>query len=312
MSRERPSLASFLQPATWPVWVGLGLLRLFCLLPYRVALAIGRGAGRLAHALGGNRRAIVRRNIELCFPELTPEDRDALAKRHFESLGMGMVEMGLARWGSDRLHERIGRLEGLEHLEAAAEAGRGVILLSAHFTTLEMMGRLLSRHSPPIDAVYRKNRSEFITELQRSGREVAAQGTIEKRDTKGMVRSLRNGHLLWYAPDQSYDRTGSEVIDFLGVPAMHATATSKLARLGKAAVLPFFSERLADDTYIYRILPPFTNFPSDDAVEDTRQYVRVLEAQVRRCPEQYLWIHRKFKNLPPDYPDAYADLDALK
>jgi KDO2-lipid IV(A) lauroyltransferase len=312
MSRERKSLARYWQPRHWPVWAGILLLRLVCLLPYRAALGLGRVVGRLGHAIGGKRLAIVRRNIELCFPELGPEGRDALAKRHLEAVGMGMIELGLARWGSDRLHERIGRIEGLEHLEAISATGQGVILLSGHFSTLEMMGRLLCKVSAPIDAVYRKNRSEFITELQRTGREVAADSTIEKRDTKGMVRSLRNGRLLWYAPDQSYDRAGSAVIEFFGVPAMHTTATSKLARLGKAAVLPYFSERLEDDTYVFRILPPLEDFPSDDAIADTKKYVRALEEHVRRCPEQYLWIHRKFKNLPPDYPDLYADLDALK
>ncbi len=312
MSRDRRSLASYWHPATWPVWFGLGLLRLICLLPYRWSLAVGRALGRLVHAIGGTRRAIVRRNIELCFPELDADGRDALAKRHFESLGMGMIEMGLGRWGSDALHRRIGRFEGAEHLKAATDGGRGVILLAGHFTTLEITGRLLKEADPRIDAVFRKNRSEFITELQRSGREVAAESTIEKRDTKAMVRSLRNGRLLWYAPDQSYDRAGSEVIEFFGVPSMHTTATSKLARLGRARVLPYFSERRDDMTYVYRILPPLENFPSDDAVADTREYIRALEDHVRRCPEQYLWAHRKFKNLPEGYPDLYSDLDALK
>lgn len=288
------------------------MLRLICTLPYRWSLAIGRAGGRLFHAIGGKRRAIVRRNIELCFPELDASARDALARRHYESLGMGVIEMGLGRWGSDALHRRIGRLEGAEHLKAATADGRGVILLAGHFTTLEITGRLLKEVDPRIDAVYRKNRSEFITELQRSGREVSAERTIEKRDTKDMVRSLRSGRLLWYAPDQSYDRAGSEVIEFFGVPSMHTTATSKLARLGKAIVLPFFSERQADMTYVYRILPPFENFPGDDPIADTQRYIRAVEDNVRRCPEQYLWAHRKFKNLPDGYPDFYSDLDALK
>ena len=313
MTREHNPLAKYWQPRYWPIWFGIGLLRLVCLLPHRVSLGVGRGLGRLGYVLGGTRRAIVRRNIELCFPELGADGRDALAKRHYESVGMDTIEIGLARWGSDQFHERVGRIEGFEHLDAISSTGQGVILLAAHFSTLEMMGRKLGKISAPIDAVYRKNRSEFITELQRTGRlRGGADDTIEKRDTKRMVRSLRNGHLLWYAPDQSYDRAGAAVIEFLGVPSMCTTATSKLARLGKAAVLPYFSERQDDGTYVYRILPPFENFPSDDPVEDTRKYVRVLEEHVRRCPEQYLWAHRKFKNLPPEYPDYYADLDALK
>jgi KDO2-lipid IV(A) lauroyltransferase len=127
-----------------------------------------------------------------------------------------------------------------------------------------------------------------------------------------MVRSLRSGRPVWYAPDQSYDRKGSAVIDFFGTPSMHTTATSTLARLGRAVTLPYFPQRMPDNTWVFRILPPMENFPSDDEIEDTKKYVRVLEEHIRRCPEQYFWIHRKFKNLPPEYPDYYADLDASK
>ena len=275
-------------------------------------MGIGRLIGYVAHAAGGTRRAIVRRNIELCFPELTPAERDTLAKAHFLALGMSLIEMGLGRWGSDKIHRKLGRLEGIEHLNSALESGKGIILLSAHFTTLEIMGRVLALNCPPFDAVYRKNRSEFITEIQRTGRERSADDTIEKRDIKKMVRNLRKGRPIWYAPDQSYNRKGSGVVEFFGVPSMHTTATSTLARLGKAVTLPFFPRRLADGSYVFRILPPLENSPGDDDLEDTRKYVSVLEEHVRSCPEQYLWIHRKFKNLPSGYPDYYSDLEALK
>jgi KDO2-lipid IV(A) lauroyltransferase len=294
------------------MWLGMAMLRALCLLPHPLGLAIGRGLGRIAERLAGRRQAVVRRNIELCFPELTTAERDALATRHFEALGMSLIEMGVGRWASDRRHIKLARLEGLEHLQQALDEGKGVILLSAHFTTLEISGRVLAMNCPPFDAVYRKNRSEFITEIQRTGRERSADDTIEKRDIKKMVRNLRKGRPVWYAPDQSYDRKGSEVVPFFGVPAMHTTATSTLARLGDAVTLPYFPRRLDDGTYVHRIFPPLENFPGDDAVEDTQKYVRVLEDHIRSCPEQYFWIHRKFKNLPDGYADYYADLDALK
>jgi len=290
----------------------MGLLRLLCLLPHRVALATGRTIGRLAHRLGGSRRAIVRRNIELCFPELTPDQRNALEFEHFKALGMMLIEMGLGRWASDKHLASITKLKGIEHLRGALENGQGVILLSAHFTTLEISGRVLAQNSPPFDAVFRKNRSEFITELQRSGRERAAENTIEKRDIKTMVRSLRTGRPVWYAPDQSYNRKGAEVIEFFGVPAMHTTATSTLARLGKAVAIPFFPRRLPDGGYEMTLLPPLDGVPSDDPVADTKLYIDVLEAHIRTCPEQYYWVHRKFKDLPDGFPDYYSDLAALK
>jgi KDO2-lipid IV(A) lauroyltransferase len=312
MKGDRRPLSGYWSVRYWPVWIGMGLLRLICLLPHRVALATGRTVGRFAHRFGSSRRAIVRRNIELCFPDLSPQQRNALAYDHFKALGMTLIEMGLGRWASDRHLQSITKLRGIEHVRNALEGGHGVILLSAHFTTLEIMGRVLSLKIPPFDAVYRRNRSEFMTELQRSGRERSAESTIEKRDIKKMIRSLRSNRAVWYAPDQSYNRKGAEVIPFFGVPAMHTTATSTLARLGNAVVVPFFPRRLPDSTYELTLFPAFAEFPSDDPVADTRRYVELLEQHVRTCPEQYFWIHRKFKDLPDGYPDFYADLTALK
>lgn len=312
MSAARKPLSSFWSPRYWPVWIGMGLLRLICLLPHRMSLAIGRALGRLAHAVGGRRRAVVRRNIELCFPGLTPAERDALAFDHFKALGTTVIEMGLGRWATDRHLQSITKLTGIEHVHEALESGQGVILLSAHFTTLEIMGRVLSLNMPPFDAVFRRNRSEFMTELQRTGRERSADSTIEKRDIKQMVKSLRAGRAVWYAPDQSYNRKGSEVISFFGIPAMHTTATSTLARLGRAVVVPFFPRRRKDSTYELTLYPAFKDFPSGDPIADTKRYIDLLEQHVQTCPEQYFWVHRKFKDLPDDYPDYYADLDALK
>ena len=290
----------------------MALLRLVCLLPHRAVLATGRVIGRIAHAIGGSRRAIVRRNIELCFPELTADERDALAYEHFKALGISLMELGLGRWASTRHLQSLTQLNGVEHVRDALASGKGVILLSAHFTTLEIMGRVLAADIPPFDAVFRKNRSEFMTELQRSGREVSAATTIEKRDIKKMIRSLRDNRAVWYAPDQSYNRKGAEVINFFGVPSMHTTATSTLARLGNAVAIPFFPMRNPDGTYTHTLYPPLEGLPSEDVIADTEKYVALLEDHIRKCPEQYFWIHRKFKDLPDGYPDYYSDLEALK
>lgn len=290
----------------------MGLLRIACWLPHAAAMAIGRVLGRVAYAVGAERRAIARRNIELCFPELTADQRNDLVRDHFLALGISMIEMGLGRWASDEHLLSMTTLEGVNHVLDAVNDGKGVILLSAHFTTLEISGRVVSLNIPPFDAVYRKNRKEFTTELLRTGRERSAANTIEKRDIKKMVRSLRDGRIVWYAPDQSYDRKGSEVINFFGVPSMHTTATSTLARLGNAVVVPYFPRRLENGRYQLTILPPFEDFPGDDTVADTERYMKILEEHIRLCPEQYFWVHRKFKNLPESYPDYYADLDASK
>ncbi len=312
MSHARKPLYHYVAPRHWPVWIGLGLLRLVCLLPHRAVLRLGAAIGRLAGRLGARRRAIVRRNLSLCFPELGPQARDALARRHFEALGMSLVEFGLGRWASESHLARLASSEGVGYVLDAVNAGRGVLLLSAHFTTIEISATIAKRILPPFDGVYRQTRDPFITELLMTNRERGGMTLIEKRDIKAVVRSLRQGRIVWYAPDQSYDRKGSAVIPFFGVPSMHTTATSTLARLGDAVTIPFFPERLPDGRYHLRILPPLDDFPSGDPEADTKRYVAVLEAQIRRCPEQYFWLHRKFKNLPEPLPNYYADLDAWK
>ncbi len=308
----RRPLYKYWQPRYWLKWLGLGLLRLCCYLPYRWQISIGKGIGRLAHRLAGKRRAISRRNIELCFPELSPEERDKLARAHFEALGASIMEFGLGRWASDAKLLKMTTITGTEHIQKTLADGYGVILLSAHFTSLEISGRVLRLHCPPFDAVYRRFRSDFTTEIIAQGREVSARRIIEKSDIKSMIRSLRDGVPVWYAPDQSYHLKASALLPFFGVPAMTTTATGTLAKLGKAKALPFFSRRLPEGGYELTVLPPIEGVPSRDPVADTEKYLRILEAAIRRCPEQYYWVHRRFKNRPDPLPDAYLDLDALK
>ncbi|MGB5247280.1 MAG: LpxL/LpxP family Kdo(2)-lipid IV(A) lauroyl/palmitoleoyl acyltransferase [Woeseia sp.] len=306
----RESLSKYWTPRYWPIWLGMLLLRLVCLLPHRARLAIGAALGRIVYRIAGERRAITRRNLALAFPELDENARNDLARRHFAALGMSLIELGLGRWASDAELLKLTDLIGAEHLAAAD--GAGVILLSAHFTSLEISGRVLSLNSPPFDAVYRRHRNPLLTEILRTGRERSARDTIEKNDIKSMVRSLREGRPVWYAPDQSYNLKQSAVLPFFNVPAMTNTATTTLARLGRARVLPYFPRRLENGRYELTILPPLDNFPSDDAEADTRRFVELLEQRIRLCPEQYYWVHRKYKNLPDGMPDYYSDLDAWK
>ncbi len=308
---SRKPLHAYWTPKYWPAWLGLAVLRLTCLLPYRVQIGLAKALGRLIHRVARERRAITRRNIELCFPELSREERDALALAHFEALGASLAELALGRWASDAKLEAMTRIEGAEHIRQALAAGHGVILLSAHFTSLEISGRVLAKHCPPFDCVYRKHKNEFITELLRSTRERAARATIDKNDIRSMVRSLREGAPVWYAPDQSYSRKQSALLPFFGVPSMTNTATGTIARLGNAVAVPFFPRRLPEGGYVLSILPPIEGLPSDDPVADTQKYLAVLEQQIRLAPEQYYWVHRRFKNRPDPLPDVYADLRSV-
>ncbi|MDX1404750.1 MAG: lipid A biosynthesis acyltransferase [Woeseiaceae bacterium] len=309
---QRPPLRHYWAPRYWLTWAGVAFLRLSCLLPYRRQIALGKAIGRLAHRIGAERRAITRRNIELCFPELSAAERDRLALEHFEALGASIMELALARWGNRTELLAMTTVEGGHHIQETLDAGFGVVLISAHFTSLEISGHALREHCPPFDVVYRRFRNPMTTELVAGTREVTARSVIDKNDIKSMIRSLREGVPVWYAPDQSYRLKQSALIPFFGVPAMTNIATTTIAKLGRAKAIPFWPRRLPEGGYEIRIEPPIEGLPSDDPVADTKKYVAALEAQIRRCPEQYYWVHRKFKDRPGELPDAYADLDALK
>jgi len=282
------------------------------LLPYRRQIGLGKAIGRLGHRLAAKRRAIAQRNIALCFPELSDEKRNKLLFEHFEALGVSLMELALGRWAADSKLQSMTTITGAEHIQQTLDQGYGVILLSAHFTALEISGRVLSLHCPPFDVVYRRFRSGLATEIVATSREVSARRSIEKNDVKNMIRSLREGVPVWYAPDQAYYLKQSALLPFFGVPAMTNTAVGPLARLGHARVVPFFPRRLPAGGYHLTILPPIEGLPSDDPLEDTKKYIAILEQQIRKCPEQYYWVHRRFKNRPETLPDAYRDLDSLK
>ncbi|MCC5862974.1 MAG: LpxL/LpxP family Kdo(2)-lipid IV(A) lauroyl/palmitoleoyl acyltransferase [Gammaproteobacteria bacterium] len=307
MTTER-SLSRFIAPRWWPYWLGLGVMRLLAFLPYRVHLALGGGLGALMFRLMRKRREVAARNLAVCFPERSAENIAALTRTNFRSLGIAFFEMILAWWaGRDRL-ARIMTLEGLEHLTEALTHGRGAILVSAHFTTLEICGPELVRHIDA-DCMYRPNRNPFIDEILRRGRERVARRTIRKDDARAMLRRLRENGVVWYAPDQAYWHKHGALVPFFGIPCWTNTGTSRLAKLSGAPVLPYICERLPG-TAGYRMVigEPLADFPTNDPVADSARLNRMFEAQIRAVPEQYLWVHRRFKRLPPPHDDIYAGL----
>jgi Kdo2-lipid IVA lauroyltransferase/acyltransferase len=302
------SMSRFLAPRWWPYWLGLGLMRLLAFLPYRAHLALGGGLGGLLFRLLRKRREVAARNLALCFPERSDDDIAALTRAHFASLGIAFFEMSLAWWASDRRLSKIMRLEGVDHLERALAQGRGVILICGHFTTLEISGRELARHTE-LDCMYRRNRNPFIDEVLRRGRERSARRAIPKDDARTMLRSLRDNRLVWYAPDQAYSHKHAALVPFFDIPCWTNTGTSRMARLARAPVLPYLPLRLpGGQGYRMVIGEPLADFPTDDPVADSERLNRLFEQQIREAPEQYLWIHRRFKRLAAPWDKVYAGL----
>ncbi|MBV9344644.1 MAG: LpxL/LpxP family Kdo(2)-lipid IV(A) lauroyl/palmitoleoyl acyltransferase [Gammaproteobacteria bacterium] len=297
-------------PRYWPTWFGLGVLRLLALLPYPALLWCGRALGTVVVHLPIRFVRTARRNIELCLPELQAPQRERLLRAHFRSLGIGLMEVPLTWWSSTERLERLVHLEGIEHLEQARARGRGVIVLTAHFTTLELAGRTLLRVAP-VKFLYRATRNEVVAYALQNFRTGLGGAPIPHDDIRAFIGALRRNECVWYAPDQSYRKKGAEMVPVFGIPAATNTLTSRLARLTGATVLPYFLRRLpGKQGYLATIHPPLENFPSDDPVSDAARFNRIIEAQVRLAPEQYLWIHRRFKGLSADYPDYYGERTA--
>ncbi|MDH4259341.1 MAG: lipid A biosynthesis acyltransferase, partial [Gammaproteobacteria bacterium] len=290
----------------WLTWLGLGLLRAIEPLPYKWQLHIGRLLGRVIGLLPLSYFRIARRNIEICLPELTPAERGALLKRHIESLGIGLCETAITWWSPNERVRALAQVEGLEHLQRALARGRGAILVGGHFTTIEIGTRILGT-VVPLNVLYRPTRNEVLSVVMAGKFAFYGQRAIRYDDIRTLVRALKENGAVWYAPDQSYRNKGAAMLPFFGTPAATATATSRLARMTGAAVLTYFPQRLPGaQGYRVFIGPELENFPSDDPIADTVRFGALLEAQIRHHPEQYLWMHRRFKGLSPDYPDYYG------
>jgi KDO2-lipid IV(A) lauroyltransferase len=305
---DRPVFrGSFLHPRFWPLWLGLALLWLLVKLPYGALLKLGSALGAVMYRLASSRRKIAARNLELCFPALSAAERKRLLKDNFASTGIAFFEMAMSWWWPKSRLAKLAHIEGLEHLRQAQADGQGVILMALHFTTLEIGAALLGQvHT--IDGMYREHKNPLFDYVQRRGRERhnLEATTIEREDVRAMLKVLRAGRAIWYAPDQDYGPKQSLFVPLFGVQAATVTATTKFARLGRARVLPFTQVRLADGRgYRLTIHPPLAEFPGDSEEADCLRINQWVEQAVGACPEQYLWAHRRFKTRPAGESKLY-------
>jgi KDO2-lipid IV(A) lauroyltransferase len=304
--RKRKRPANLYHPRYWPSWMGVGALRLLAALPYRLQLRLGRWAGLLLRAMHTKRRATVTTNLALCFPELSGQERAALAGRCFESLGMALGETATAWWVPDPRLRCACRIIGLEHIRAALGKGRGVLLCSAHLHTAELAGRFMA-FEQAVTIVFRPQNDRVIEATAHRRRALYYANMIHYRDMRGIVKALKRNEVVWYAPDIDAGTKRSSFAPFFGLPAASLTATARLARLTGAPVVPCFYFRRADGpAYDILVDPALADYPTEDLAADTARINRLIEAAVRRCPEQYLWQHRRFKTRPPGEAPVYG------
>jgi KDO2-lipid IV(A) lauroyltransferase len=260
--------------------------------------------GRMMRLCMVSRRRVASINLELCYPELTATQRKDLLRAHFASLGMAVFEFLRSWWGRLQPLDTGFAVEGLQHIEQARAEGFGVILVSPHFTTLEICLRLLCQHAP-VAGMYRPHASPALDWAVKRGRMRHAAAMFTRDELRPAIRHLKSGGILWFAPDQESLRGDSVFVPFFGRPAWSLTSTHQLARLSGARVLPLFHERLANGRYRMEIGAPLIGFPGSDSTHDTARIMALMESQIRRAPTQYLWIHKRFKTQPEGTASPY-------
>lgn len=285
-------------PKYWLFWLIIGFLWLLAKLPYRVLLKMGAGMGNMIRCTSTKTRKIVEINLQLCFPELAPAERENLLKKNFESMCIALFEMALAWWAPGRKLQSMRHVHGLEHLENALKKGKGVIFCSAHFLSLELCGRLFSLKTP-FAVMYRPQKQPVLDKLARYYRAKFYERVIAREDLRGMLKYLKSNGVVWYTPDIDGGLKNSIFLPFMGVEAATITMTARLATISGAEVVPIFCYRRDDGSgYDICIEPALENYPTGDVEADTLRINQIIETAIRKKPEQYLWQYKRFKTRP--------------
>jgi Kdo2-lipid IVA lauroyltransferase/acyltransferase len=294
----------YLAPRYWLAWLGLGAVKAMTWLPLSWTRQAGRGVGWLLARTLHERRHITAVNLGLCRPDLDEGARRRLVDAHFMAMGAAVFETAFAWFASDARIRRLGHVEGLAHLDAVQHDGQGVILLTGHFSWLELGARLLAVERG-FHAMYRHVNNPLIDDWMYHARlRHTRRQPIPKRDIKLLIKSLRSGEAIWYAPDQTLGREAGLFLPMFGQPTWTITATARLATLGRARVVPFFTH-FENGRYVVLVQPALDQFPSGDEAADAARVNRLIEAAAVRSPEAYFWGHKRFKKRPPDMPDPY-------
>ena len=284
---------------------GLALVWMLHWLPLPVLAAFGRGAGLLLYALARERRRVVLTNLRLCFPQLREDERAALARRHFAAFGRSLFEHGILWWGSRTRVLRLVRIEGLEHWRAVRD--KPVIWLAPHFVGLDMGGIRLTAEYPLV-SVYGKQKNPAFDAVLLHGRTRLGPTELYSRQDgiRPVAKAIKAGLPFYYLPDMDFGPRDSMFVPFFDVPAATITGLARIAALTGAVVVPAVTTQLpGGEGYVLRFYPAWENFPGADLAADTRRMNAFIEDRVREMPEQYYWLHKRFKTRPAGEPRFY-------
>ncbi|MFC3395256.1 Kdo(2)-lipid IV(A) acyltransferase [Brenneria rubrifaciens] len=297
---------SLLHPRYWVTWLGIGMLYLIVLLPYPFLYWIGTRLGHLSMRLLPRRVEITTRNIELCFPDMPLTERNELVRKNFEAVGMGILETGMAWFWPDWRIERWFTVKGVEHITRLREQNCGILLIGLHFLTLELGARIFGIRNAGI-GVYRPNDNKLIDWLQTWGRLRSNKSMLDRRDLKGMIRALKQGEIIWYAPDHDYGPRSSVFVPLFAVDKAATTVGSyMLAKSARPAIVPFVPRRLPNGKgYELLIQSAKLDIPVENEAATAAWMNKIVEQNILLAPDQYMWLHRRFKTRPEGEPSLY-------
>jgi len=280
----------------------MGLLRLFCLLPYPILMVLGKGLGYAYYSLAKSRRKVVEVNLDICLPELGASEKQQLCKDTMLNAGIGMIEGFYAMWASDKALVKRSTFSGKALLEQAKADGQGVILLGAHFSPIEIIGHCTGLNIP-LDITYRPQDNPVVEHLMIKARSKHYGQLITKSEMRQMVRNLKKGHTVWYTCDQDFGRKYSTFAPFFGTQAATIATLGRMIKMTKPKVLFLdyrrdSSQGLSKSHYYIDIIDPFDNQLGDDDEANAPIINQVLEARIRENLDQYFWMHKRFKRRP--------------
>lgn len=297
---------AWLHPRFWLIWLLLGLAFALGWLPWAVQRRLGAGLGWLAFKLVPQRVNDTRVNLRLCFPELSDSARAAMVRDVFHQGGIGILET-LNAWIKPSVlwRDRV-RVEGLEHVLNAQRLGRGVIILGAHYSGLDLNGAAAGQHFP-LHVIYRPQNNPVLDYFIRRCRARTYVGQIDHADMRSLFKALKAGDIVWTSVDQDFGLKQGVMAPFFGYPAATLVATSRMARInGSPVVFVHFMRNRDEKTYTMLFTPPLEDYPSGDDTQDATRLNLELETLIRRAPTQYMWFHRRFKSRPAGEQAPYA------
>lgn len=297
---------AWLHPRYWLIWLLIGFVYVLGWLPWAIQRHLGAGLGWLAFHLVPMRVSDTRINLKLCFPELSDSERETMVRDVFRQGGIGVMETASAWMKPVEYHRRRIQVEGLQHVLDAQAQGRGVIILGAHYSGLDLNGTAASLHFP-LHTVYRPQNNPVLDYFIRRCRTKTYQGQIDHADMRSLFKALKKGEIVWTSVDQDFGLKQGVMASFFGVPAATLTATSRMAKVNDSPVVFVHFMRNADEqSYTMLFTPPLQHYPSGDDVIDAQRLNTALEALIRRAPTQYMWFHRRFKTRPAGEASFYV------